>query len=369
MFKIKKVFAISMGVLALGSIAQASMLEQLIYNVAGQVTNATGARLGDEIYYGSSRHKTHRKHRKYKKHKKRHVAAPKMTNEKRIQQTLASLGFYHGKMDGEINSFETRTAIKNMNMAYGISNDASLRQVVRDALIYLGTLFEFDRYLIAANSTNKAKNKKVQVALKIHGYYHNGIDGVLGKGSRNAIREYQMGAGIPATGALDYEAEYQLISSAKDKNDKNLNESINSLKSFGMHRPTQQPYQKQPYQQQVNKQQIPVQQRYQQQTPVQQQQRYQQQSPVQQMQGYQQQPPVQQMQGYKQPVVKHQNYNKIQPSSVQPLAKSAQAIATPVEVNTAVKVAKPQSVQQKVTPTIDTSIPDTAATEMYTNKK
>jgi len=359
-FKIKKVFAISIGVLALGSIAQASMLEQLIYNVAGQVTNATGARLGDEIYYGSSRHKTHkthRKHKKYKKHKKRHVAVPKMTNEKRIQQTLTSLGFYHGRMDGEINSFETRTAIKNMNMAYGISNDASLRQEVRDTLIYLGTLFEFDRYLIAANSTNKAKNKKVQVALKIHGYYHNGIDGALGKGSRNAIREYQMGAGLPATGALDYEAEYQLISSAKDKNDKNLNESINSLKSFGMHRPTQQPYQQQPYQQQVNQQQIPVQQRYQQQAPVQQQQRY------------QQQPPVQQMQGYQQPVVKQLNYNKVQPSSVQPLAKPAQVIATPVEVNTAVKVAKPQSVQQKVTPTIDTSIPDTATTEMYTNKK
>ncbi len=345
MLKVKKLFVVSVGILALGGVSQASMLDQLIYNVAGQATNAAGARLGDEIYYGSSRGASSSHHKVHRKHRKKHISAPVMTNERLIQQSLTSLGFYHGRIDGQINSFETRTAIKDMNIAYGISNDASLQQNVRDTLIYLGTLFEFDRYLIAANSTNRAKNKKVQVALKIHGYYHSGIDGLLGGGSRNAIREYQMGSGLPATGALDYEAEYQLISSAKEKNDKNLNETINSLKSFGVNRPMQQTYQQhQPVQ--GYQQQAPVQQASQQQ-PVQQ--RYQQ-SQRRQVKGYQQQQPVQ------------QSSNKV-PQQQVPLEQ--------VQATEAVKV----PVQEKVpeaqikTPTTDTSIPDASSIKMYTDKK
>ena len=338
MLKVKKIFIMPVAVLVLGGISQASMLDQLIYNVAGQATNAAGARLGDEIYYGSSRGSSH--HKVHRKHRKRHVAIPVMTNEKRIQQSLTSLGFYHGRIDGQINSFETRTAIKDMNIAYGISNDASLHQNVRDTLIYLGTLFEFDRYLIGANSTNRAKNKKVQVALKIHGYYHSGIDGALGRGSRNAIREYQMGVGLPATGALDYEAEYQLISSAKEKNDRNLNESINSLKSFGVNRPMQSTYQ----------QQAPAPQNYQQQAPMQ--------------QGYQQSQ-RQQVQGYQQPPMQQSSYKvqQQQVPTVQQKITKAQTVEKPAQV----KVSEAQA--QINTPTTDTSIPDASSIEMYTDKK
>ena len=342
MKRISKLLIVPFGVLALSNVLSASMLEQLIYNVAGQATNAAGARLGDEIYYGSSRGSSHGKvHRKHRKHKKRHVSAPVMTNEKRIQQSLASLGFYRGKIDGQINSFETRTAIKDMNIAYGISNDASLRQEVRDTLIYLGTLFEFDRYLIAGNTNNKAKNKKIQVALKIHGHYHSSIDGAIGGGTRNAIREYQMGTGSAATGALDYEAEYQLISSAKEKNDRNLDESINSLKSFGHNRPMQQAYKKQ----------VPAQQAYQQQAPAQ--------------QAYQQQVPVQQAQGYQQPQVQQTSYK-----SLQQQVPSAQLQATKTQaVETSVQAKVVEAKAQIKTPTTDTSLPDASNIEMHTDKK
>ena len=234
MVKIKKLFVGLVSILALGSVSQASMLDQLIYNVAGQATNAAGARIGDEIYYGSSKPKPQRQVRqKKRKTAKRATSTARMTDERRIQKALASLGFYRGNIDGQVNSFETRSAIKDMNIAYGISNSASLTPEVKDTLIFLGTLFMFDRYLIVNNNGNRAKNKKLQVALKIHGYYHGGIDGAIGRGTRGSIGQYKFDNGMSSGNTLDFEEEYQLISSAKDKNDKNLDESINSLKSIG----------------------------------------------------------------------------------------------------------------------------------------
>jgi len=233
-FKIKKLLIVLVGILTLGSFVHASMLDQVLYNIVGQASNAAGARLGDEIYYGSSKSAPRAKHRKKKRRSaKRVTSAVRMTDERRIQKALASLGFYRGNIDGQVNSFETRSAIKDMNIAYGISNTASLTPEVKDTLIFLGTLFIFDRHLIANNKGNRAKNKKLQVALKIHGYYHGGIDGAIGRGTRGSIGQYKLDVGMSGGNALDFEEEYQLISSAKEKNDRNLDDSINSLKAIG----------------------------------------------------------------------------------------------------------------------------------------
>ena len=220
--------------------SNASMVDQLIYNVAGQVTNAIGSRLGDEIYYGGSgrqvkqRHRVHHKKRHKKRHKSKRTSVNyKLTDQQKIQKALLGLGFYHGAIDGEVNSFETRSAIKALNNAYGIGNTASLTPDEKDSLIFLGTLFSFDRYLIANNKSSSTKNKKIQVALKIQSFYHGPIDGSLGSGSRKAIREYKVSNALSEGSSLDFEEEYQLISSAKQKNDAMLEDIINSLRNLG----------------------------------------------------------------------------------------------------------------------------------------
>ena len=81
-------------------------------------------------------------------------------DEMKIQQALASLGFYRGMIDGEVNSFETRSAIKDMNIAYEISDNASLKPESKDALIFLGTLFEFDRHLISRGTDKRSKGRR-----------------------------------------------------------------------------------------------------------------------------------------------------------------------------------------------------------------
>ena len=236
----RRLLAIPAGLCIVGTMASASMLDQLIYNVAGQATNAAGARLGDEIYYGSSRsapppahHRPHRKVHKTHKAPARH----RMTDEMRIQRALTSLGYYRGPIDGEVNSFETRSAIKRLNQYYGISNSASLKPEVKDSLIYLGTLFQFDRYLIARGSDSRTKGRKIQTALKIHGFYHSRIDGAVGSGTRRAIAEYRAAQGLSAGNRLDFEEEYQLISTAKEMNDKNIEDTLASLQALGQPAP------------------------------------------------------------------------------------------------------------------------------------
>ena len=133
----------------------------------------------------------------------------------------------------EVNSFETRTAIKEMNNAYGIGNTASLKPEERDTLIYLGTLFVFDRNLIARGNDKITRGKRIQTALKVLGFYHGKIDGSVGPMTRSSIAAYQQAYGLGASPQLDFEAEYQLISSARAANDKNINDSIAALKSLG----------------------------------------------------------------------------------------------------------------------------------------
>ena len=152
------------------------------------------------------------------------------TSEIKIQKSLKALGFYRGQIDGEVNSYETRSAIKAMNVAYELGNTASLAPSSRDALIYLGDLFMFDRILISQNNSRRAKAKKIQAALKIHGFYYDKIDGAIGAGTRRNIAEYKRAKGLSGGSSFDFEEEYQLISSAKQMNDKNIDGTIASLK-------------------------------------------------------------------------------------------------------------------------------------------
>jgi len=234
MKKIKSLSIILSGSLLVSSIAYADFGDALVGGVVG---GAVGSIITNEVY-NSNRGKSTRTHRstkrsKKKVSKKKRYVAPKMTDEKRIQKALSSLGFYRGKIDGEVNSYETRSAIKDMNIAYEISSSASLKPEVKDTLIFLGTLFRFDRYLIANSNSKRTKSKKIQAALKVHGYYHGKIDGAIGKGTRGSIAQYKNDNGMSYNGSLDFEEEYQLISSAKVKNDKNIEDAIASLKVLG----------------------------------------------------------------------------------------------------------------------------------------
>jgi len=225
----RKISGLLIGTLLVSHVVYADFSDGL---VGGLVGGAVGSVITNEVY-NANKPAPAQSTTSNTSNKKRYVA-PQNTTEMKIQKALTSLGFYRGRIDGEINSFETRSAIKEMNNAYEIGNTASLKPEARDALVFLGTLFEFDRYLIARGTDSRTKGKKVQTALKIHGFYFTKIDGAVGPGTRKAIGEYKAVRGLSYGTSLDFEEEYQLVSSAKEINDKNIEDSIASLKALGI---------------------------------------------------------------------------------------------------------------------------------------
>ena len=191
MKKTKSISGLLIGSLLAGNVAHADFADGL---VGGLVGGAVGSVITNEVYKANTPPPAQQQapvaQQQQAKAQKRYVA-PQKSDEMKIQKALSSLGFYRGAIDGEVNSFETRSAIKEMNKAYEISDNASLKTEAKDALIFLGTLFEFDRNLISSGTDKRTKGKKIQTALKIHGFYFTKIDGLVGSGTRNSIAQYK----------------------------------------------------------------------------------------------------------------------------------------------------------------------------------
>ena len=128
MMRIKSMASVLMGTLLLGNVAQADFADGL---VGGLVGGAVGSVITNEVYKSNAPAPAPAQQQRSTRKKKR-VVAPQNTSEMKIQKALSSLGFYRGNIDGEVNSYETRSAIKEMNIAYEISNDASLQPQAKE---------------------------------------------------------------------------------------------------------------------------------------------------------------------------------------------------------------------------------------------
>jgi len=193
----------------------------------GIVGGVVGSVITNEIYHSGRRHSTVH-------HRRRHRAPqPVETDEMKIQRALKSLGYYRGPIDGQINSFESRSAIKALNRAYEIGDSAYMSPQERDTLIYLGNLLQIDRALITQGSDRRSRTKRVQAALKVLGFYPGKIDGSSGPMTRRAIAEYRQANGLASGYRLGFEDEYRLVTTAKQSNDRNIEETLASLKRLG----------------------------------------------------------------------------------------------------------------------------------------
>ncbi len=229
------VLKLSAAVILIGggfTIAEAGFGDAVVGGVVGGVV---GSVITNSVYH-SSHSSSHSSTRHYRK---KHRSEPVETDEMKIQKALKSLGFYRGPIDGQLNSFETRTAIKELNRAYEIDDTAYMSPQERDALVYLGTLLDFDKKLAATGNSRRVKNKRIQTALKILGFYHGKIDGSTGPMTRRAIADYRMANGFGSGYKLGYEDEYRLISTARKGNDRNIEDTIATLKRMGRHRSPQ----------------------------------------------------------------------------------------------------------------------------------
>jgi len=198
-------------------------------NIALGVLDAIIANENNKRYYNEQRRHRPPSKRYKKKRRVKKVVIPKVTNEMKIQKALLALGFYQGAINGEVNSFDTREAIRVMNQSYGLGDTTSLNSDTKDTLIYLSELYQFDKNLASESKNGKEKWKKVQTALKILGFYHAKIDGLVGSGTRRSISQYKASQGLGDGNKLDFEDEYQLVNRARERNDNTIKRTQASL--------------------------------------------------------------------------------------------------------------------------------------------
>jgi len=62
--------------------------------------------------------------------------------EKRIQQVLTKLGYYESNIDGDLNTFETRSAIEELQSYYGLDDNGILSETEKQDILYMHDLLK-----------------------------------------------------------------------------------------------------------------------------------------------------------------------------------------------------------------------------------
>jgi peptidoglycan hydrolase-like protein with peptidoglycan-binding domain len=184
------------------------------------------------------RYKKRRYHRR-RHHKKHHTKKKKaasagvlalsaLTQEQQWQSALHWLGFYQGETDGNLYSFDTHKAIADFQKKQGLESTGFLNEESKAYLSYIYNISVLDNYLNYTGTDEKKRIQKYQTALKVLGFYHGKIDGVIGKETEKNIQKYKQRYGMNASTADLSEAEkYTLVNQAKEK----LSEEYRTFKS------------------------------------------------------------------------------------------------------------------------------------------
>ena len=139
-------------------------------------------------------------------------AAPAASDGVQVQNALTSLGYYAGPLDGNLDSYESRSAVMSYQSQYGLPQTGLLQSDVKSILKYQGEVAELSGHLNYLGFEQLEKNKRLQSGLKVQGYYTAKVDGVVGRGTQNAVRLYQQANGLPITGVLTPDEEAELVS-------------------------------------------------------------------------------------------------------------------------------------------------------------
>lgn len=117
-----------------------------------------------------------------------------------IQEELAAHGYRPGPVDGVMGS-QTRSAIKAYQRDAGLPVTGVATKELLDHLKFA------QPKVFASSSSGGGLDpmlvREVQLELAERGYYHGELDGIAGKGTRQAVRDFQADAGLDVTGTLN----------------------------------------------------------------------------------------------------------------------------------------------------------------------
>ena len=123
----------------------------------------------------------------------------------KLQEQLKKLGYFSGKATGYFGSM-TKAAVKKFQASKGIAVDGIVGKQTSKILFNSGTS--------SRSALSREQLKKVQTALKNQGLYKGKIDGISGKLTNSAVKQFQQKNGLSATGTIDAATEAKIIASA-----------------------------------------------------------------------------------------------------------------------------------------------------------
>jgi len=156
------------------------------------------------------------------KHHKKQRVYHSLSEEAQWQTALQFLGYYQGKIDGDLyteKSFNAITAfhVKHKEIATGFLEEADKRYLSE---IY--SMVSLNRYLTYSGKSKRKNKQKLQAALKLESFYDGKIDGHFGKKSKQAFVRYKTTLENNTTDMTDQLIKERLIDNAKNKVEKRL---------------------------------------------------------------------------------------------------------------------------------------------------
>ncbi len=123
----------------------------------------------------------------------------------KLQEQLKKLGYFSGKATGYFGS-ATKTAVKKFQASKGVAADGIAGNQTSKILFNSGTS--------SGSALSREQLKKVQTALKNQGLYKGKIDGIFGKLTNSAVKQFQQKNGLSATGTIDAATEAKITALA-----------------------------------------------------------------------------------------------------------------------------------------------------------
>jgi hypothetical protein len=157
---------------------------------------------------------TSAKHPTKKRHKKQ-LQKPLLSEGAQWQTALQFLGYYQGKIDGDLSSEETFHAVTVFHTKYGQVPTGFLEEPEKVYLSRIYRMLYLSRYLAYEGKSKAKYYQKLQAALTLLSLYHGTIDGNFGKHSKKALRMYQERVENGQKSKEKKSLEYHLVHDAK----------------------------------------------------------------------------------------------------------------------------------------------------------
>jgi hypothetical protein len=175
----------------------------------------------DDLFNSIHQDTTHKKYhkRRYRKHHHRTVS-----DKEKWQISLKFLGYYHGKIDGDLLTPESYNAIKDFQQRNQYFGAGILEHDSKEYLMRVYEAIRLNNYLNYEGENRQKLDRKIQAALAAKGIYPGKIDGRIGKKTKNAILVYRQSLeqNVSNEGGLSPEEKDRLFVDAKNLLEKRL---------------------------------------------------------------------------------------------------------------------------------------------------